>query len=242
MKQLKLFLLSLFLLPAFMVEAQVDYYAQARQFLDEGNCEGAQTYYDLYRNSNPEDRDMEIAIAVCKGMREQEEECLTMTARFAIMKELYEALLSGDCEKASQIYLDLYANKDFEDQNIERYIVRCRQQKAESEHPMAVEEVFEVGNLEYYVYLNGISMAWSAANDAAKASKVNGHTDWRLPTVTELQIVLQHIDEKKYRYSPEGHWSSTKNGSYHRSVYSKTKIYDCVASDLNYCILVRTMN
>ena len=66
-------LLAAMLLLANTLPAQVDYLKQAHQYLDEGNCDGAQTYYDLYRNNHPADRDLEIAIAVCQAQKEQTE-------------------------------------------------------------------------------------------------------------------------------------------------------------------------
>ena len=257
--------LALFL-PATLLQAQtIDYLAKAREFLDNGNCEGAQACYGLYRNTNSADSEIETAIAVCRAIQEQEEKYnkivasyekalqelrATESAKFDGMKTVYEALLSDDCDKAYQAYLECHIRFGLEDAGLENQIKACQREKAEKEKPRTNEKIFEVGNLEYYVYLKGIKMAWTAANDAAKVSKEGDHSDWRVPTVAELQIVLQQIDEKTYEFSKEGHWSSDmtlyNDGSgkcYY--VYDKTRVeshyvQNKIPSGLCYCILVRT--
>ena len=248
-------LLAAMLLLANNLPAQVDYLKQAHQYLDEGNCDGAQTYYDLYRNNHPADRDLEIAIAVCQAQKEQTERYNKMvaayeqrlqelrttdSAQYAGMKAVYEALLSGDCDKAHQEYLEWYAVSGYDDKGMEDRIKQCRQQKTESEKPKATEDVKEVGNLEYYIYLNGTEMAWGFAESAAKQSRVGGHSDWRLPTIAELQVVLQQ-PLKDYKYANEYHWSSTNSSSSgYKLIWKRGRRDSDYITEMHYCVIVRS--
>ena len=258
-------LLTVLLLLANTMSAQVDYLETARQFLAEGNCEGAQTYYELYRDLHSADRDMEVAIAVCQAQREQLERYNQMVAfyenqlqalqvkdsvQYASMKAVYESLLAGNCDMAYQEYLNWHAVSGYEDTALETRITQCKQQKAEKEKPKATEDVKEVGNLEYYIYLPGTLMAWKSANDAAMVSRGGGNAEWRFPTVAELQIVLQQMDDKSYKFVDASHWSSDmtlyRDGSgYCSFVHDRTRVgtYDVnnkTPTGLCYCILVRT--
>ena len=269
MKPLKAILVMgcMFLL-ANIVTAQVDPRADIRGLLDRGNCESAQEYYNdalKYGLITSHDYDLEKEIAICLAIRQQEKDFTDMvasyeqaikelqvadSAQYAGMKAVYEALLSGDCDKAQQKYMDWYAVSGYDDKGIEDHIKQCWKQKAQGEEPQTAEEVGQVGNLEYHVYLKGTKMAWKAANDGAKALDVGGHSDWRIPTVAELQIVLQQMDEKSYKFVDNGHWSSEmelhKDGSgrcyyvYHRTDVNHYYVENKTPTGLCYCILVRT--
>lgn len=266
MKTLKTtLLLSMILMVASPLLSQVDYLKQVHGYLDKGDCDGAQTYYDLYRGTHPADSDLEIAIAVCRSQREQDEKYNQMVAsyekalqelqvsesgKFEGMKTVYQALLSNDCDKAYQAYIECQLHFGLEDADLENQIKDCRKIKAENEKPKATEGVQEVGDLEYCVYLNGTKMSWNSASEAAKKFRIGGHSDWRVPTVSELQIVLQQMDKESYMYVEERHWSSDmtlyKDGSgkcYY--VYKRTNVDGSYFENktpigLCYCILVRT--
>ena len=76
MKPIKtILLLAAMLLLANTLPAQVDYLKQAREYLAEGNCDGAQTYYDLalqFQLNNKRDNNLERQIAECIGDSNEE--------------------------------------------------------------------------------------------------------------------------------------------------------------------------
>lgn len=75
MKLLKTIILSAMLLFADTLLAQVDYLSLTRRYLADGNCEGAQTYYDLalqFQLNNRRDNDLERQIAECNGESNEE--------------------------------------------------------------------------------------------------------------------------------------------------------------------------
>lgn len=246
------------LLLAVHLHAQVDYLATARMYLDSCNCEAAQVYYGLYRNTYPADIDLEIAIAVCKAQREQEEKYNNMvafyekalqelraadSAMYSSMKAVYEALLACDCDKAQHLYVAWQALSGYEVVSIKNHIKKCRQQQQRTQNgrPQAIEGVQEVGNLEYYIYLEGTGMAWSVANQAAQQSRMGGHSDWRLPTVAELQVIVQQLPRDYNRYLDNCYWTSEKEGrKSYRLVHYGWEPLSGEIDETHHCIIVRS--
>ena len=57
-------------------------------------------------------------------------------------------------------------------------------------------------------------MTQEAAFEAAKASTLSGYSDWRVPTVKELQSIVDHSRsspacDPKFQAQPGGYWTST---------------------------------
>ena len=57
-------------------------------------------------------------------------------------------------------------------------------------------------------------MTQEAAFEAAKASTLSGYSDWRVPTVQELQSIVDHSRsspacDPKFQAQPDGYWTST---------------------------------
>ena len=85
MKPIKIILLlAAMLLMANTLPAQVDYLKQAREYLSEGNCDGAQTYYNLaleLQLNNKRDATLERQIAECIGVPPAGHSDLTFTVK-----------------------------------------------------------------------------------------------------------------------------------------------------------------
>ena len=175
MKPIKsILILQALLLLANIVTAQViDPRADIREFLDCGNCEGAQEYYkDALKHGliTNRDYDLEKEIAICLAIKQQEKEYTEMVAscekryqevrsadsvQDMHMRAVYEALLSGDCDMAQQEYLVWYAASGNEDKRIEDHIKQCRKQKAENEKSQAALPLYVD---DYKVYKDGVEV------------------------------------------------------------------------------------
>jgi hypothetical protein len=88
--------------------------------------------------------------------------------------------------------------------------------------------VIESGGTTFAVQLNDITSGstWSSAKNLCEDSTVGGYTDWRLPTLDELQ--LMYVDRHKLEeLTPKAYWSGTPytNGYYYIVNFSIGVVY-----------------
>jgi Protein of unknown function (DUF1566) len=61
----------------------------------------------------------------------------------------------------------------------------------------------------------GLRMNWNSAQEACKALKLGGHSDWRLPTIRELLTIVDYerhepaIDTDAFKCESTYYWTST---------------------------------
>ena len=173
------------------------------------------------------------------------------------LQEAINALREGDCQRALDNY-DMAKNLDSElfdsvtGANVEKAIALCFENEAKgsaTDSPKVHKDsVFTCDYLDYYFYMDNLAMTYDRAELAAKGSKYANHSDWRIPTIEELQLIIdyhcsinsdfpQNVIRKNY-------WSSTSNSSsynryYYGYNYGKNS---CSITDLDnkkYCVYVR---
>lgn len=137
----------------------------------------------------------------------------TNESRF--LQEARNALKEGDCKRASDNYEMAKKLDDVTDVDVEKAIALCK--------PADKDCIYTCDYLDYYFYLGGVEMAYDIAEHAAKKSKFGEYSDWRLPTIKELQMVIDYhcksvsndnvIKDKKF-------WSSTPKTSDPLYVYT----------------------
>ena len=167
------------------------------------------------------------------------------------LQEAKNALRVGDCQRASDNY-DMAKKLDgISDADVEKAIALCiKNSEADTSVIQSVSQkysVFTCDYLDYYFYMDNLAMTYDRAELAAKGSKYANHSDWRIPTIEELQLIIdyhcginsnfpQNIGKKRY-------WSSTSDGSSSKYYYGYNNgKSSCIITDLDnkkYCVYVR---
>jgi hypothetical protein len=179
------------------------------------------------------------------------------------MKTINEALSQGDCERAQRAYNVWKVLTESTDSLVESRIKSCQDSKKQAEQKKNEEtkrkeenkknDFFTFGHLDCFVYMKGTRMDWNTSNAIAQSSVVGGYSDWRLPTMSELFIILQQRKEMgwypKYVWSSEvyqGKNKKTKSGQIRHNVldvyYNREKVLpydDDSGGNAGECVIVR---
>ena len=162
------------------------------------------------------------------------------------MQEAKNALRVGDCQRASDNY-DMAKKLDgISDADVEKAIALCiKNSEADTsviQSEPAKDSVFTCDYLDYYIYMDGVVMTYEMAKVAVKKSKFCNYSKWRMPTIDELQkIVDYHYKVISKEIEDYRFWSLTKNssGSLYTYKVDSRSTYSSTISNKFSCIFVR---
>lgn len=179
--------------------AQDDYsfYLQnARQRLAEGDCDGAQRSYTVYKDlSKKIDKSIEIEIADCISR---------ITAKNEAAENLNKAqeyIRKGECDNAQQYYSKYKQALNVSNYELERQIDDClSQEKAKKEAAQAEKDAAQK-NLDGIAYCNSGYYKQAADCFRQSANQGNMYAQYNLGQLYETGLgVEKNISEAKYWY------------------------------------------
>lgn len=161
------------------------------------------------------------------------------------LQDAINALRAGDCQKASDNYEMAKKLDGINDADIEKGIKLCLDNK-DNNVDYYKDSTFTCDYLDYYFYMPDQSLSYDRAIMATKKSKFGNRSDWRIPKIEELQMIIDYHC-LNYSFFPKNvmnkyYWSSSESSSYYMKIYAHRTISERQYSNIDnkcYCVFVR---
>ena len=166
MKEIKSFIMAFALLALSQFAVAQVTTAQIREQIAKGECETAQSLYNVYKAMNGTDRTIELEIADCfSAIRAKNEAAENLN-------KARENITKGECDNAQWYYSKYKQVLNESDYELERQIDDCLSQK-KAEEDAAQKNIEGVAYYNSGNYKQAVGCFWQAANQGNMSAQYN---------------------------------------------------------------------